>query len=153
MGACPARRSADAGLRFSREVNRINQLVVEPTLRTTRDPAVFAIGDCAQCPRPVQPSPLPPCARRRISRRCTWCARSSAGCAASRSPYVYRDFGPLVSLGRWSMVGNLMGFLLGRSIFIEGLFARLMYRSLRFMHERALGGMKTCLLGATGLFA
>ena len=33
------------------EVNRINQLVVEPTLRTTRDPDIFAIGDCAACPR------------------------------------------------------------------------------------------------------
>jgi NADH dehydrogenase len=56
------------------------------------------------------------------------------------TPYVYRDFGSLVSLGRWSTVGNLMGFLLGRSIFIEGLFAQLMYRSLRFQHDRTLGG-------------
>ena len=55
-------------------------------------------------------------------------------------PYVYRDFGSLVSLGKWSTVGNLMGFLFGRSIFIEGLFARMMYKSLRFMHERALNG-------------
>lgn len=34
------------------ETNRINQLVVEPTLQTTRDPAIFAIGDCASCPQP-----------------------------------------------------------------------------------------------------
>lgn len=31
------------------ETNRINQLVVEPTLQTTRDPNIFAIGDCASC--------------------------------------------------------------------------------------------------------
>src|SRR5438045_5336275 len=42
------------------EVNRINQLVVEPSLRTTRDPDVFAIGDCAACPRPGKPTPVPP---------------------------------------------------------------------------------------------
>src|SRR5215470_11585823 len=42
------------------EVNRINQLVVEQTLQTTRDPAVFAIGDCAACPRPGAASPVPP---------------------------------------------------------------------------------------------
>jgi NADH dehydrogenase FAD-containing subunit len=29
-------------------------------------------------------------------------------------PYTYRDFGSLVSLGKWSTVGNLMGFLFGR---------------------------------------
>src|SRR5262249_27778314 len=32
------------------ETNRLNQLVVEPTLQTTRDPNIFAIGDCAACP-------------------------------------------------------------------------------------------------------
>src|SRR3954470_13098801 len=38
------------------EVGRGNQLVVLPTLQTTRDPDIFAIGDCALCPRdPVRP--------------------------------------------------------------------------------------------------
>jgi NADH dehydrogenase len=42
------------------EANRINQLVVEQTLQTTRDPAVFAIGDCAACPIPGSPITVPP---------------------------------------------------------------------------------------------
>jgi NADH dehydrogenase len=68
-------------------------------------------------------------------------------------PFRYRDFGSLVSLGKYSTVGNLMGFLSGRGIFIEGLFARLMYRSLHTLHERALhGGSRTMLgLAARGL--
>jgi NADH dehydrogenase len=33
-----------------------------------------------------------------------------------------------------------MGFIVGRSFFVEGLFARLMYRSLYKMHEVALHG-------------
>src|SRR3712207_2194279 len=38
------------------EVSRSNQLMVLPTLQTTRDPDVFAIGDCAWCPRdPARP--------------------------------------------------------------------------------------------------
>jgi len=34
------------------ETNRINQLVVRPTLQTTRDDNIFAFGDCAACPMP-----------------------------------------------------------------------------------------------------
>ncbi len=34
------------------ETNRLNQLVVTQTLQTTRDPNVFAFGDCASCPWP-----------------------------------------------------------------------------------------------------
>ena len=55
-------------------------------------------------------------------------------------PYTYKDFGSLVSLGKYSTVGSLMGFIVGRSMFIEGMFARLMYRSLYKMHEAALHG-------------
>ncbi|TLY53889.1 MAG: NAD(P)/FAD-dependent oxidoreductase, partial [Gammaproteobacteria bacterium] len=32
------------------ETNRANQLIVRPTLQTTRDENIFAIGDCAACP-------------------------------------------------------------------------------------------------------
>ena len=68
-------------------------------------------------------------------------------------PYSYRDFGSLVSLGQHSTVGNLMGFLFGRGFFIEGLFAGVMYRSLRTLHERALHGTRHAVLGllASGL--
>jgi NADH dehydrogenase len=64
----------------------------------------------------------------------------------SLQPYTYRDFGSLVSLGKWSTVGSRMGFLFGRCIFVEGLFARVMYRSQRILHERALGGTAHTLL-------
>jgi len=130
------------------EVNRINQLVVEPTLQTTRDPDIFAIGDCAACPRRGEPSTVPPRAQaahqeaahmmRQIERRLR---------GEPLLPYTYRDFGSLVSLGRHTTVGSLMGFLFGRGMFIEGLFARLMYRSLRMLHERALHGTSSAVLG------
>ncbi len=130
------------------ELNRINQLVVEPTLRTTRDPDIFAIGDCAACPRQGEATPVPPRAQaahqqaahmlRQIERR----LRGEA-----LVPYTYRDFGSLVSLGRHSTVGNLMGFLFGRGFFIEGLVAGIMYRSLRMLHERALHGTRRAVLG------
>jgi NADH dehydrogenase len=46
----------------------------------------------------------------------------------------------LVSLGEYSTVGSLMGFLSGRSLRVEGLFARFMYMSLYKLHELALHG-------------
>jgi NADH:ubiquinone reductase (H+-translocating) len=55
-------------------------------------------------------------------------------------PWRYRDFGSLVSLGDYSTVGSLMGFISGRSIRVEGWFARLMYVSLYKMHLLALHG-------------
>ncbi len=42
------------------ETNRINQLVVRQTLQTTRDDSIFAIGDCAACPRPGFAQNVPP---------------------------------------------------------------------------------------------
>ena len=58
--------------------------------------------------------------------------------------FRYRDFGSLVSLGKYSTVGSLMGALVGGNLFIEGMFARFVYRSLYKMHEAALhGGVAT----------
>jgi NADH:ubiquinone reductase (H+-translocating) len=56
------------------------------------------------------------------------------------APYTYRDFGSLVSLGRYDAIGSVMGFLVGRNFGVEGLIARLIYRSLYKMHEYALSG-------------
>jgi NADH:ubiquinone reductase (H+-translocating) len=123
------------------EVNRINQLVVEPTLRTTRDPDVFAIGDCAACSQQGRTAPVPPraqAAHQEASHLARQIERRLRGLALA--PFAYRDFGSLVSLGKYTTVGNLMGFLFGRGMFIEGLFARVMYHSLRTIHERALNG-------------
>ncbi len=129
------------------ETNRINQLVVDQTLQTTRDPNIFAIGDCAACPRPGSPLPVPPraqAAHQQASHMLRQIERRRRG--QPLQPYTYRDFGSLVSLGRWTTVGSLMGFLVGRSFFVEGLFAQIMYRSLRMMHESAISGTFRAIL-------
>ena len=124
------------------ETNRINQIVVHPTLQSTTDPNIFAIGDCAACPREGFPARRAPTRPGPPTRKpATWWHRSTSASTAARStPFTYRDFGSLVSLGKYSTVGNLMGFAIGRSMFIEGYFARLMYRSLYAMHLAALHG-------------
>jgi NADH dehydrogenase len=133
------------------EVGRGNQLVVTPTLQTTLDPDIFAFGDCAQCPRPGSPLPVPPraqAAHQQASHLLRQLGRRLRG--ETLEPYVYRDFGSLVSLGKYSTVGSLMGFIVGRSFFIEGLFAGFMYRSLHKLHEAALHGVWAMLLQTIG---
>jgi NADH dehydrogenase len=52
-------------------------------------------------------------------------------------PFRYRDFGSLVSLGEYR---SLTGIISDKNLFIEGLFARFMYRSLYKTHEMVLHG-------------
>jgi NADH dehydrogenase len=129
------------------ETNRINQLMVRQTLQTTLDDSIFAIGDCAACPRPGFEQPVPPRAQAAHQEAAFMMGQISARLAGrALGDYFYRDFGSLVSLGAHSTVGSLMG-LVGHSFFIEGLFARLMYRLLYKMHEAALHGGGRTLLG------
>ena len=123
------------------ETNRLNQLVVTPELQVTRDPDIFALGDCAACAWPGHEHNVPPraqAAHQQATLLSSTLRRRLAGKPAR--PFVYRDFGSLVSLGNYSTVGSLMGALIGGSLFIEGLFARLMYVLLYRMHLYALHG-------------
>jgi NADH dehydrogenase len=123
------------------ETNRLNQLKVKQTLETTRDPDIFAFGDCAECPWPGKSHPVPPraqAAHQQASHLVGTLKRRLRG--EPPLPYRYRDFGSLVSLGEYSTVGSLMGKLIGGAIFIEGHFARIMYVSLYKLHLYALHG-------------
>lgn len=135
------------------EISRSNQLVVRPTLQTTADDAIFAIGDCAYLvAKPGEP-PIPPraqAAHQEASHLVKSIERRMRG--EPLEPFEYRDFGSLVSLGEYSTVGSLMGFVTGRNMFIEGYFARLMYRSLYKMHLMALHGPGMVVLDTMSRF-
>src|SRR5882724_4729750 len=123
------------------ETNRINQLMVTQMLQTTRDPSAFAFGDCASCPWPEKNGWIPPraqSAHQQASHLYRMLPRRLRGEALR--PFVYRDFGSLVSLGKFSTVGSLMGAITRGSVMVEGFFARIMYLSLYKMHELALHG-------------
>ncbi|MEN9853348.1 MAG: hypothetical protein RL162_640 [Pseudomonadota bacterium] len=127
------------------ETNRINQLAVLPTLQTTRDSNIFAMGDCAACPWPEANEgkggfvpPRAQAAHQQASHLFKQIQLRMANKALK--PYRYRDFGSLVSLGKYSSVGSMMGGLIGGNLMIEGSFAKLMYLSLYKMHELALHG-------------
>jgi NADH dehydrogenase len=127
------------------ESNRANQLVVLPTLQTTRDPNIFAMGDCAACPWPEASNgkggivpPRAQAAHQQASHLYSQIENIVRG--KPLKAYRYRDFGSLVSLGKFSSVGSMMGGLIGGSLMIDGFFAKIMYLSLYKLHQLALHG-------------
>ena len=138
------------------EVNRNHQLVVLQTLQTTRDPDVFAFGDCADCPWPHRARPdarVPPRAQA-ARQQAQMLVRTIAARLAGRPLPVFRfrDYGSLVSLGELSAVGNLMGRLIGGNMLIQGLIARWMYESLYKLHQVSLLGIFRVALDTVGRF-
>jgi NADH dehydrogenase len=130
------------------EASATGQLIIGPTLETTRDPNIFAFGDCAFLLPPGANEAVPPraqAAHQQASHLVRQLQRRMAG--EPLRPFVYRDFGSLISLGHYSTVGSLMGFITGRKMVIEGFFAKMMYRSLYKMHETAIHGWLRTTLG------
>ncbi|MGI9228398.1 MAG: NAD(P)/FAD-dependent oxidoreductase [Gammaproteobacteria bacterium] len=134
------------------ETNRINQLLVHPTLQTTNDPAIFAFGDCAACPmtdaagNPVEPAANVPPRAQAAHQQASLLVKSMTNILRGKPVprYRYLDYGSLINMSRYSTVGSLMGNvakLWAGQIFIEGLFARLVYLSLYKMHQLALFGV------------
>lgn len=133
------------------ETNRINQLVVNNTLQTTRDENIFVIGDLAQCTQ-ADGSFVPPRAQA-AHQMSTQAYKNIVAKMNGRelTPYEYKDHGSLVSLSRFSTVGSLMGNLTKGSMMVEGRIARVVYISLYRMHQMALHGMlKTALMMLVG---
>lgn len=122
------------------EVNRINQLVVLPSLQTSRDPNIFALGDCASCPL-GEDGFVPPRAQA-AHQMASHLYKNLLARMEGRelTDYQYKDHGSLVSLSQYSTVGSLMGNLMRGSMMVEGRLARIVYISLYRMHQAALHG-------------
>jgi NADH dehydrogenase len=122
-------------------LNRLGQVIVSQSLQTEVDPDIFAFGDCAACPWPEKNSTVPPRAQAAHQQASFLFDALKQRLDNQALPsFHYRDLGSLVSLGRFDAVGNLMGPLIGSTLFIEGLLARMLYFSLYRMHMVALHG-------------
>lgn len=131
------------------ETNRINQLIVRKNLQTTQDENIFAFGDCAACPWTGHGDETVPPRAQAAHQQASMLIKTVKYRIAGRKDlpeFTYRDYGSLVNLGAYTTVGNLMGALSGGSLFIEGLIARTMYRSLYKLHLMALHGFWTTAL-------
>ncbi len=128
------------------ETNKLNQLMVNSNLQTSRDSSIYAFGDCAACQQP-DGTWVPPRAQSAYQ-QAMYLSRAIPQLIAGKSvkPFVYTDQGSLVSLAEYSSVGSLMGSLSRGSFFIEGQVAKLMYWALHKQHQLALGGVKKTVL-------
>jgi NADH dehydrogenase len=125
------------------------QLDVDANLAVKGFDYIFALGDCAACAGP-DGKLVPPraqAAHQQADYLLETFMRRQKGKPPQAKPYVYRDYGSLVSFGQTTSVGSLMGSLKGLSWFVDGFVARLMYVSLHLMHHQAvLGTVRTGVL-------
>jgi len=134
------------------ETNHLNQLVVDQTLKTGDDD-VFAIGDCAACAWVGHGGNVPPRAQAAHQQASTL-AKTLVNRLKGKPavPFVYYDYGSLVSLGKFSTVGSLMGSLMG-TVSVGGFIAYLVYLSLYKMHQVAIHGyFRTAMLTLSNVF-
>jgi NADH dehydrogenase len=118
------------------ETDRINRLVVRPTLQTTRDDNVFAIGDCANCILPGMKDPLPPRAQTAHQQADFMVKAINARLNGLPLPqFKYRDLGSLVALAHYGTLGVVF-----HNVKMQGLIARLAYLSLHKRHLQAVHG-------------
>lgn len=127
--------------------NRLGQVIVSQTLQTIIDSDIFALGDCASCPWPEKSTAVPPRAQAAQQQADLLYQSMMRRLAGKPLPvFHYRDRGSLVSLGRFDTIGNLMGKLIGSTLFVEGRVARVLYVSLYRQHIVALHGFMRMVL-------
>ena len=150
------------------ERSRIGQLVVSSTLRTTRDPSIFALGDCAGLPaeggHPVPATAqaarqqalylarhlprhlaahaldLSPGHAYRAQGQASRMTDASNGTDASTPPFQYRDRGSIVSLSDYNGWGTFGHYAFGGGP-LKGLSARWAHALLYRQHRFALLGV------------
>ena len=122
--------------------NKAGQLEVTSRLNVKGYPQVYAIGDCAACLSEdgKQVPPRAQAAHQQADYLYKKLLRQIQTGQALDEPFVYRDYGSIVSMGTRTSVGTLKGSLKGLSWFVEGIFARMLYVSLHLMHHRAVMG-------------
>ena len=128
------------------ERSRTGQLVVGPDLRTTRDPAIIALGDCASLTDPQTGKPVPATAQaarqqaQHLARHLGRALASGDTAATELPPFHYVEKGAIVSLADFNGWGTLGRYTFGGGR-LNGLSARLTHDLLYRQHQIGLYGL------------
>ena len=132
------------------EFDKKGRIVVDAHLRSTVDPAIYALGDSSAFTPEGADKAIPPTAQA-ASQEAIYLADALPKALAGETvdPFVYGDKGRLVSLGRAGTVGKI-GFARKDDIMIGGQFATAAYHALERQHQwRVLGKLR----GTVAIFA
>jgi NADH dehydrogenase len=144
-------KASEANTALGLRTTPLNQFVVNDRLETSA-PNVYAMGDCAACPRAE--GKLVPARAQAAHQQAAYLRRillAALKDARVETPFAYRDFGSLVSLGGRG-IGALLGGLAGPGFLVEGLIAKWMHVSLHLSHHRAiLGAWRSLVLAVARL--
>lgn len=123
------------------ELTRSHQIVVRANLQSTRDPSIYAVGDCASLTPEGQSRPLAPTAQV-AHQQAAYLSVELPKLLASQSGanFVYKDFGSLLSLGGYGAFGSLGKFGFFKGGFIRGRVAQLGHALLYRSHQARLHG-------------
>jgi NADH dehydrogenase len=132
------------------ETDKLNRLIVRPTLQTLSDDNIFAIGDCANCVPEGSDKPLPPRAQTAQQQADFMVKAVKSRLNGKAVPsFRFHDRGSLVALSDYKTFGVIFG-----GFRLEGLIAKLAYRSLHQQHLLALYGFgKFILLSLAALIS
>ena len=124
--------------------SRTGGLVVGPDLRTTRDPSILALGDCASLTDPRNGKPVPATAQAAHQQaqhlvRALRDALAKGDLAGPLPPFHYRERGAIVSLADFNGWGTLGHYTFGGGK-LNGLSARLTHDLLYRQHQFGLFG-------------
>ncbi|WP_175201548.1 NAD(P)/FAD-dependent oxidoreductase [Achromobacter insolitus] len=125
------------------EVNAVNQLLVRPTLQTTLDPRIYAVGDCSSLTLPGSERPLPPTAQV-AHQHAQYLIRNLPRVierGSSPPDFVHRDLGALVSLGEYDAYASLGKFGLLKGATLRGRLAQMSHILLYRSHQARLHGI------------
>lgn len=120
------------------ETNRVNQLVVKSTLQTSRDDAIFAIGDCSCCTKPG--GGFTPATAQAAHQMASICYKNILA-FVNNTPlknFNYNNKGTIISLAH-----TAQGVIttIGKSqMGVKGWLASLIYKMLYRLHQVSLFG-------------
>lgn len=122
--------------------NRINQIKINEYLQSVDHCNIYALGDCANfTPKGAKNAVAPTAqAAHQMAIVCAENIKSQILNKQQLKPFVYHDYGTLVSLSRFQTLGSLLDQLFHKKWTISGTAAEIAYASLYRKHQLALHG-------------
>lgn len=128
-------------------LNEKGQARVGPTLQSLGDDDVFAIGDCASC-RPTNVARELPTRAQVAFQQALYLVEALPRHLSGRPvlPFVYRDYGSLISLAGGRAVGSLATVKGSSGWYVEGKIAALMHHAIYRRHILSINGWRRALI-------